>query len=106
MAEKKQNPNERRQAEEAKEAAEARAAARQEAHDAVDRQFDRAEAAAVPGQAQKVLDGNETAALQTLTSQAPERDLSEAPAPNNLGPHHSEDPDEDPAKINDPVGDG
>lgn len=72
--------------------------------DRVHAQFDRAEAlASVP---QKVTDGNETAALETQTGQVPLRDTSEAPSPNELGPHHSTDPDEDPSKINDPVGDG
>ena len=64
----------------------------------VNERHDRAEAlAAVP---QKVIDGNETAALETQTGQVPIRDMSDAPPPNELGPHHSDDPNEDPAKIN------
>jgi hypothetical protein len=88
----------------AEHAEDARKAAREAAHAAVDEQHDRAEALA--SSPQKVTDGNETAALQTITGQVPERDLSDAPSPNVLGPHHSIDPDEDPAKINDPKGDG
>jgi hypothetical protein len=38
---------------------------------------------------QKVTDGNETAALATITGQKPIRDESEAPPANELGPHHS-----------------
>jgi hypothetical protein len=48
---------------------------------------DRAMALAAP--VQKVTDGNETAALATITGQAPIRDLSDAPPPNELGPHES-----------------
>lgn len=78
--------------------------ARAEAHEQIDAQHDRAEALA--SNPQKVIDGNETAALETVTGQKPVRDTSEAPSPNELGPHHSTDPNEDPAKANDPVGDG
>lgn len=42
--------------------------------------------AAVP---QKVVDGNETAALASITGQKPIRDESDAPPPNELGPHES-----------------
>jgi hypothetical protein len=64
-------------------AAEARAAR----HAELDAQLDREDAlAAVP---QKVTDGNETAALATITGQKPIRDESEAPPANELGPHHS-----------------
>lgn len=38
---------------------------------------------------QKVVDGNETAALATITGQKPIRDESDAPPANELGPHHS-----------------
>lgn len=38
---------------------------------------------------QPVTDGNETAALQTITGQKPIRDESNAPPANELGPHHS-----------------
>lgn len=80
------------------------AQARQDEVDRVHATFDRAEALA--SNPQKVTDGNETAALETITGQKPVRDMSEAPSPNELGPHHSTDPDEDPARANDPVGDG
>lgn len=38
---------------------------------------------------QKVVDGNETAAIASLTGQVPVRDMSDAPPPNRLGPHES-----------------
>lgn len=38
---------------------------------------------------QKVIDGNETAALASITGQKPVRDMSDAPPPNRLGPHES-----------------
>lgn len=40
---------------------------------------------------QPVTDGNETAALATITGQKPIRDESNAPPANELGPHHSGD---------------
>lgn len=73
--------------------------ARQDAHDAVDERHDRAVAmASVP---QKVTDANEAAALLTITGQKPERDLSDAPPPGQLGPHmESVNPVDDPADVN------
>jgi hypothetical protein len=60
-------------------------ATRKQAHDDLDAQLDRQEAmAAVP---QKVIDPNESAAMETITGQAPIRDMSDAPPPGQLGPH-------------------
>lgn len=63
---------------------EALVAALDEEKQALDAQHDRAMALAAP--IQKVTDGNETAALATITGQVPVRDMSDAPPPNPLGP--------------------
>jgi hypothetical protein len=48
---------------------------------------------------QKVVDGNEAAALATITGQKPVRDESDAPPPNELGPHHSGDDSAESEKV-------
>lgn len=91
----------------AKEAADARGAARKARHDELEAQLDLEEVlAAVP---QKVVDGNEAAALETITGQKPIRDTSDAPSPNELGPHEESEnpaPGGDSMKATDPKGDG
>lgn len=57
--------------------------AHDEVREEMEARLDRAMAVAAP--VQKVTDGNETAAIQTLTGQIPVRDMSEAPKPNVLG---------------------
>lgn len=52
--------------------------------DALKARQDREIAMAAP--VQKVMDGNETAALKTISGNVPPRDLSDAPPPNPLGP--------------------
>ena len=66
---------------------EALKAALDEEKAAADARYERALALASP--VQPVLDGNETAALATITGQKPIRDMSNAPPPNELGPHES-----------------
>lgn len=72
---------------------------RADRHAELDAELDREEAlASVP---QKVTDPNEAAALDTLTGQKPERDMSDAPPPGQLGPHaESVNPVPDPADVN------
>lgn len=53
-----------------------------------DADHERALAMAAP--IQKVTDGNETAALMSITGQRPVRDMTDAPPPNELGPHHED----------------
>jgi len=54
-----------------------------EEKEAMDARHERALAMAAP--VQKVTDGNETAALATITGAVPVRDLSDAPPPAELG---------------------
>lgn len=56
--------------------------------------------AAVP---QKVVDGNEAAALLTITGQKPVRDESDAPPPNELGPHESGEDSPEAEKVDEQV---
>lgn len=60
---------------------------------------DRALALAAP--IQKVTDGNETAALASITGQVPVRDVSDAPPPNELGPHDPESDDPAAKRVED-----
>lgn len=68
-------------------------ARREQALEELNARFDR-EAALAGGGPQPVTDGNEVSALETITGQKPERDLSNAPPPEPLGPlHMTEDGD-------------
>lgn len=58
-------------------------AALEEEKEQLDARHERALALAAP--IQKVTDGNETAAIASLTGQVPVRDMSDAPPPEPLG---------------------